>query len=99
MLATAQIERPMGPGVTVPATSVALRGTQHVVYLQTEPGVFERREVSLSYQGSKEVVVAQGVSPGNLVVADNLLLLARAFRLAEDETKRPASGPEPRTQP
>jgi cobalt-zinc-cadmium efflux system membrane fusion protein len=99
MLATAQIERPMGPGVTVPATSVALRGTQHVVYLQTEPGVFERREVSLSYQGSKEVVVAQGLSPGNLVVADNLLLLARAFRLAEDETKRPASGPEPRTQP
>ena len=96
MLGTVHIERQLGPGVVVPASAVALRGTQHVVFVQRESGVFERREVSLGYQGAQEVVVTQGLAPQEQVVTDNLLLLARVFRLSEDEAQisrgeRPAS--------
>ena len=67
-----------------------------MVFVQRESGVFERREVSLGYQGAQEVVVTQGLAPQEQVVTDNLLLLARVFRLSEDEAQisrgeRPAS--------
>ena len=87
MLATARIERAVGAGVIVPASAVLLNGTQHVVFVQTEPGVFESREVKLSYQGPKEIAISRGLEVGDQVVSDNTLLLARQFRIARDDAK------------
>jgi cobalt-zinc-cadmium efflux system membrane fusion protein len=85
MLATARFERSMGAGVAVPAQAVALRGTRHVVFVESAPGVFEPREIKLGYQSPTLAVVQSGLEVGEKVVSDNLLLLARQFRLAQEE--------------
>lgn len=95
MLATARVERAVGSGVIVPAGAVLLNGAQHMVFVQTEPGVFESRDVKLSYQGPKVIAISRGLEVGDQVVSDNTLLLARQFRIARDDAKvvdeKPAS--------
>ena len=85
MLATARIERILGPGVVIPSQAVSLLGTRHTVMVQVQPGVFETRDVSLSYQGPREAVVSRGLEVGEQVVSDNMLLLAREFCIAQIE--------------
>jgi membrane fusion protein, heavy metal efflux system len=87
MLATARIERTLSAGVVIPASAVTLRGARHWLFVQVQPGVFEPREVTLGYEGPRDVVVSRGLEVGEQVVSDNVLLLARAFRLAQDEAK------------
>lgn len=87
MLGTARIERQLTAGVLVPASAVQLRGTEHWAYVQTEPGVFEPRQIKLGYEGLQEVLVIEGLKANELVVKDNSLLLAREFRNAEDQAK------------
>ena len=95
MLGTARIQRQLGQGVVVPATGVFLRGTQHRVFVETAPGTYEVREVTLTYEGAKESVVSSGLSMGDKVVTDNGLLLAREFRMAADLPKKnPMAEPE-----
>ena len=84
MLATARLERHLGGGLVIPASAVVLRGAQHTVYVQSAPGVFEPREVRLSYQDSKQAVVARGLEAGDNVVSENVLLLARQFALSQE---------------
>lgn len=96
MLATIRFERPLGIGVVVPATAVFLSGAQHVVFVQTQAGVFERRTVTLDYEGPKEVVISQGLRVDEKVVSENALLLARQFRIAQSEVAmHAASVPAP----
>ena len=84
MLATARLERHLGGGLVIPASAVVLRGTQHTVFVLSGPGVFEPREVRLTYQDSKQAVVARGLEAGDKVVSENVLLLARQFALSQD---------------
>lgn len=91
MLATARAERQFEGGVMVPASAVLLRGSEHAVFVQTTPGTFERREVELAYEGSKEVVLKTGVKAGEKVVTDNVLLIARMLANAMAEAGVPAS--------
>ena len=91
MLGTARIERKLTAGVLVPASAVQLRGTEHWAYVQTEPGVFEPRRVKLGYEGLQEVLIVDGVQAGELVVKENSLLLAREFRIAQEEANKGAA--------
>ena len=93
MLATARIERMLGQGVVIPAQAVSLLGATHTVMVQVQPGVFESREVVLSYQGPREAVVSRGLEVGEQVVSENMLLLARTFRTTQDAA-RPAEKSE-----
>jgi cobalt-zinc-cadmium efflux system membrane fusion protein len=90
MLGTARIQRKLSAGVLVPSSAVQLRGTEHWAYVQTEAGVYEPRRVKLGYEGIKEVLVVDGVQAGELVVKDNGLLLAREFRIAQENALKPA---------
>ena len=94
MLATARIERILGNGVVIPSQAVSLLGSKHTVMVQTAPGVFESREVGLSYQGPKDTVVARGLEAGEQVVTENMLLLVREFRIAQDDAKPASKAPE-----
>ncbi len=87
MLGTARISRKWGEGVMVPATAVFLRGTSHWVFVQSSPGTFEPKEVKLGFEGAKESLVTSGLSPQDVVVSENGLLLAREFRIAEEAAK------------
>jgi cobalt-zinc-cadmium efflux system membrane fusion protein len=90
MLGTARIQRKLAAGVLVPASAVQLRGTEHWAYVQTEAGVYEPRRVKLGYEGIKEVLIVDGVQAGEQVVKDNGLLLAREFRIAQENAHKPA---------
>lgn len=85
MLATARFDRKFVSGVVVPATAVALRGNVLAAFVQTRPGEYERREVTLDYEGPKEVVVGTGIEADEMVVSENGLLLARLLRLARED--------------
>ena len=95
MLATARIERQLGAGVVIPSQAVSLLGNKHTVMVQTQPGVFESREVTLSYQGPRDTAVASGLEVGEQVVSENMLLLLNEFRGAQNDAtaavKAPAS--------
>ncbi len=90
MLGTARIERKLAAGVLVPSRAVQLRGAEHWAYVQTEAGVYEPRRVKLGYEGIKEVLILDGVQAGEQVVKDNGLLLAREFRIAQENAHKPA---------
>ncbi len=90
MLGTARIQRKLAAGVLVPASAVQLRGTEHWAYVQTEAGVYEPRRVKLGYEGIKEVLIVEGVQAGEQIVKDNGLLLAREFRIAQENAHKPA---------
>ena len=96
MLATARIERMLGGGVVIPAQAVSLRRATHSVLVQVQPGVFETREVTLSYQGPREAVVSRGLEVGEQVVSENMLLLERTFRNTQNEAL-PAASSEGKT--
>ncbi len=87
MLATARFQRSLSSGVVVPAAAVLLRGEKHIVFVQVQPGVFEPRDVLLGYQGASEVVVSRGLEVGEQVVSDNVLLLARQYRVSTEAAK------------
>ena len=89
MLGTARIQRKLAAGVLVPSSAVQLRGTEHWAYVQTEVGVYEPRRVKLGYEGIKEVLIVEGVQAGELIVKDNGLLLAREFRIAQENALKP----------
>ena len=93
MLATARIERTLGAGVVLPAQAVLLNGAVHSIMVEVQPGVFEPREVTLGYQGPKEVVVTRGLEAGERVVSDNMLLLFRQYRLARESGGADAAAP------
>jgi cobalt-zinc-cadmium efflux system membrane fusion protein len=87
MLATARFERSLGNGVMLPAQAVRLAGSTHSVFVQTAPGAFEPREVRIGWQGPQQVLVSSGLEVGEQVVSGNMLLLARMYRLAQDESQ------------
>jgi cobalt-zinc-cadmium efflux system membrane fusion protein len=87
MLATARFERSFTASVVVPAAAVLLSGARHTVFVQTQQAEFEPRTVELAYEGSAQVVIASGLQAGEQVVSENALLLARQFRLAQEEAK------------
>jgi cobalt-zinc-cadmium efflux system membrane fusion protein len=90
MLGTARIQRKLAAGVLVPSSAVQLRGAEHWAYVQTEAGVYEPRRVKLGYEGIKEVLIVEGVQAGEQIVKDNGLLLAREFRIAQENAHKPA---------
>ncbi len=94
MLGVARLERSLGEGVLIPASAVTLRGNGHSVYVQTQPGVFTQRAVKLGYEGTGQVLVVAGLQPGESVVVENVLLLARQLNQARDTAAatRGASG-------
>ncbi|MEY2621185.1 MAG: hypothetical protein RIT26_1005 [Pseudomonadota bacterium] len=88
MLATAHFERSFTDTLVVPASAVFLRGKEHMVFVQSAPGVFEPRSIVVLYEGSKEVLVSEGLQAGERVVVQNGLLLARELRNAQDEAQQ-----------
>ena len=84
MLAKVRYERQVGNSIEVPATAVFLRGNQHYVFVQSQAGVFEPRDVKVSYEGTQKVLLSSGLKEGEQVVSQNGLLLARELRIAQE---------------
>lgn len=61
--------------VRVPSSALVTRGPYSYVFVESEPGVFSRRRVSLSVQDRDYAYVESGVSVGERVVAVGAQLL------------------------
>ncbi len=93
MLGTVRLHQHNNSGVVVPASAVQLLGTQHTVYVQLEPGVFEPRKVKVGNEGLAEVLISEGLQAGEQVVKQNSLLLSREFKSAREALEgKPSPG-------
>ncbi len=84
MLARARYERKVDQRLEVPASAVFLRGRQHHVFVQSAPGLFESRDITVWHEGPQRVLISSGLRAGERVVSENGLLLARELRLAQE---------------
>jgi cobalt-zinc-cadmium efflux system membrane fusion protein len=93
MLGTVRLHQHNSSGVVVPASAVQLLGTQHLVFVQLEPGVFEPRKVKVANEGIAEVLISDGLKAGELVVKQNSLMLSREFKSAREALEgKPSPG-------
>ena len=67
--------------ITVPATAVIQNGRDTFVFVQTAPGKYKRRDVTLANTGAEADDVAGGLNEGDTVVSQGAELL----REAEDQ--------------
>lgn len=74
MFVTASVSRP-STLPTVPADAVLLKGEKLYVFVQSEPGRFERREVKARSGGPQAWLVTKGLAAGDKVVVGGALYL------------------------
>lgn len=66
--------------VRVPNTALVSEGAQTFVFVETGPGVFERRQVTLKLQDRETSYVNEGLARGERVVTGGALLLSSELR-------------------
>lgn len=62
-------------GVEIPSKSVFVKGNDSFLFVETNPGTFERRKVNLGTEKDGVVPVFEGVKAGDKVVVEGALLL------------------------
>jgi cobalt-zinc-cadmium efflux system membrane fusion protein len=81
MLVTVEVEAADAAVVPeVPATAVFLRGDRHFVYVEQEPGSFERREVAIGPEQGGWLPVLGGLDPKQRVVTEGAILLEKIYQ-------------------
>ena len=78
---------PRGQVLSIPESAVIDTGTRKVVYVETEPGVYEGREVVLGPRSGDRFGVLEGLAPGEKVAA------AGAFLIDAESRLNPAAAP------
>lgn len=68
--------------VTVPRDAVLLAGDHAVLYVETEPGRFEIRRVTVGPMNEKEAVIVEGLAAGETVALDGNFLIDSQMQLA-----------------
>ncbi|QEF98557.1 Cation efflux system protein CusB precursor [Stieleria maiorica] len=68
--------------VTVPRDAVLLAGDQGVLYVETEPGRFEIRRVTVGPMNDTDAVIAEGLAAGEVVATSGNFLIDSQMQLA-----------------
>lgn len=79
MFVRARILQETGEGVRVPNTALVNQGLYSYVFVQSAPGEFRRRKVTLLSQGDQTSFVGAGLVGGEQVVTSGALLLDAEF--------------------
>lgn len=66
---------PAPPHIMVPASAVVDRGQKQFVWVETQPGTYEPREVTTGGRHGEAIVIASGVHAGDTVVVEGGFLL------------------------
>jgi membrane fusion protein, copper/silver efflux system len=72
---------PAGQVLSVPESAVIDTGTHKVVYVESEPGVYEGREVVLGARAGDRFGVLEGLAPGEKVAVAGAFLIDAESRL------------------
>lgn len=86
--------------VTVPRDSVLLTGDSGVIYVETEPGRFEIRRVTVGPMNDDDAVIIEGLAAGETVATGGNFLIDSQMQLAGnpslmDPSKAPSYSPGP----
>lgn len=86
--------------VTVPRDSVLMTGENSVVYIETDPGRFEIRRVTVGPMTDDRAVILEGMAPGETVATNGNFLIDSQMQLAGnpslmDPSKAPTYSPGP----
>lgn len=73
---------PMQQIVSVPRDAVLMTGENSVVYVETEPGRFEIRRVSVGPMSDERAVILEGISAGETVATHGNFLIDSQMQLA-----------------
>lgn len=73
---------PQSESVTVPRSALLMAGEHSVVYVETEPGRFELRNVTLGPILKAEAIILAGLEPGELVATSGNFLIDSQMQLA-----------------
>nr|WP_315854080.1 efflux RND transporter periplasmic adaptor subunit [Roseiconus nitratireducens] len=68
--------------VTVPRDAVLMAGQHAVIYVETEPGRFEIRRVTVGPMSKREAVIVEGLSAGETVATGGNFLIDSQMQLA-----------------
>jgi len=66
--------------VSVPAKAVFLHGEKHYVFLERSPGRFFRQQVSTGNEADGQILVMNGLEPGQRIVTEGCLLLQESLK-------------------
>jgi len=80
MFITAEIEHEEGTQLQIPAKAVFFQGGRHFVFVDAGGGRFERREVRIGDSSDGSIVVRSGLSEGQKVVTEGVLLLQQMLQ-------------------
>ncbi len=64
-----------GQALTLPAEAVQRQGTEQIVFVETAPGVFERREIEAVPAGARRMRVRSGLKAGERIVTQGAFTL------------------------
>jgi Cu(I)/Ag(I) efflux system membrane fusion protein len=79
--------------LSVPEAAVIDTGTRKIVYIESEPGVFDGREVILGPRIGDRFPVLEGLAPGERVAADGAFLIDAESRINPGATPAAAGAP------
>ena len=75
MFVTAQIKAPLGNALAVPASAVMDTGKRQVVWVETQPGMFEPRDVQAGARVGDKVQILSGLNRGDKVAVSGGYLI------------------------
>ena len=96
--ATAKIQAPLAGGelLAVPRNAVLMAGSDSVLYVETEPGRFEIRNVVLGARSGDQIVVLKGLEEGEQVAVSGNFLIDSQMQLAGNPSLIDPTKAEPR---
>ncbi len=80
MFVSANLPGEEAAAASVPAKAVFLKGEQHYIFVEEQPGQFVRHEVHIGAEQDGQVLILAGVQAGQRVVTDGCILLQQALK-------------------
>ncbi len=68
--------------VRVPSKAIFLKNNRHFIFVEVEPGKFQRKQVRIGGEYGSSIGVAEGIAPGDRVVCEGSLLLEQVYHSA-----------------
>lgn len=97
MFVNAVIKVPLGSSIVVPVTAVIDTGKRKVVWVETQAGVFEPRDVQTGQQTDDKVQILSGLDPGDKVAVSGAYLIDSESQLrggsGQDHSKHTGGTP------
>ncbi|NOY29946.1 MAG: efflux RND transporter periplasmic adaptor subunit [Planctomycetes bacterium] len=96
--ATIEVLLADGKSLVVPRNAVLMAGDDSVLYVETEPGRFEIRNVTLGARSGDQIVVLQGIEEGEQVAVSGNFLIDSQMQLSGNPSLIDPTKAQPRVE-